>query len=330
MNNNCFIWTEGINCEEILFHSLKSFDTNHINYEINVYVSSDFTNNDGKFNFLNNKFIFHKVTKSLEKKFENGHLGTAILWTDIIKNTNKSKLIHFDSDVIFRENILDEIKYRLQHFDIVGPIRSYKNNPQNNDYFRQFNDTCSTCLFGFNKNKISQKYLLKDKLFTGSNFFRKIQIIFKDLFKYQNQDNDILTRMFLSYNPLGHKVLDSFDSITFDMINNGARIFFLDFNDVGGSNFYGSRDNSFHYLNNMKDKFKIEYGKKFIHFSSVGSGLFYSKNIDNINVSDSYVEYALDRYNLYNFLVNCDDTVILNSKYKYFKKYKNLREKFKY
>lgn len=337
-NNNYFIWTEGINCENIMMHALRSFDLKHSGETINAYVSSNFDYNASD-DLKNNKFIFHKVSKDLEHKFNYGHLGTATLWSKIIKNKSYKSFIHFDSDVIFLDNIISEIKYKLTLYDIVGPIRSYKNNPQNDDYFKQFSDTCSTCIFGFNKNKISNKYLSKEKFYENLkskfiniiNNLRSFKTInsLKSIKDFFSKDNDILIRMILSYNPLGHKVLDAFDPVTFDILNNGGSIGHLDFNDVGGSNQFGSRKNLFK-LNDMPEKFKIEYGRKFIHFSSVGSGLYYSEHKNSINVPDSYVDYAIDRYNFYKFLVESDDSVILNPKYTYFNSYKKFRRYFKY
>jgi hypothetical protein len=335
---NHYIWTEGINCEKILYHALKSFDIHHKNFEINVFVGSSFNKSEGFDNFINNNFTFHKVSKSIEKKFKYGHLGTATLWTKIIQEINSENFIHFDSDVIFLGEIINHITEKLNYHDVVGPIRSYKFNPQNDDYFRKFNDTCSTCLFGFKKSKISKKYLVKN----NDKILNKIYLIFMNIFKFKVSDlkisvknlfkknNDILTDMILSYNPLGHKVLDAFDPVVFDIFSNGGTIDFLDFNLVGGSNSIGERKNRYPKLNDMPEKFKIEYGSKFLHFSSVGSGLYYSENINEIKVPSSYINYAVDRYNFYKYMVELDDKVLNNEKYHYFKNYTYLRKYFNY
>lgn len=74
----------------------------------------------------------------------------------------------------------------------------------------------------------------------------------------------------------------------------------MDFNDVGGCDKYGKRDNIFKDINNFPTPYKIDFGSKLAHFSCVGSGMnFYLNKDSRINVSKTYVECALDRYALF-------------------------------
>jgi hypothetical protein len=204
-----------------------------------------------------------------------GHQGTAILWTNILnnyKNSNK-KLIHFDSDVIFIGNILDDIMIKLYNADLVGPIRSYKNNHNNRNDIRYLSDVCSTYCFGFNPSKISNTH-----------------------------DYDTLVNMVRGYhNPLGHPILDFFDPVSFDILKNKGTMLYIDYNLIGNMNIDGSKDNKYSKINNIFD-----VGDKIIHFSAIGSGINYIKLKEKgltTNVPMGYIEAGLKSYNLFNYLV---------------------------
>lgn len=155
------------------------------------------------------------------------------------------------------------------------------------DYYRQFSDVVSTNCFAFNKEKIT---------------------------KY---DFETITRMTQgTYNPLNHNVLDFFDPVSFDILKNGGKISNLDFNDVGGCNKEGSRDNCFKEYNNDSTPFKIEFGEKLVHFSGVGSGMNFYHNKVNSKGIESYKEYCIDRYALFCKIFYDEDLGIDLSQYK--------------
>lgn len=285
-----YIWTEIYNCGKIGRIALQSFIKFHPNLKVHVYgYKKDFDyiipskniipvivpNKNIFFSlynlFLNRKKMFKgKIYKQmLEIGFSKGHLGTAQLWSYIIQNRKETYLIHFDSDSIFLGNIIDEMISKSEKYDLIGPIRNYKNNPFNIKYFENFENVTATNCFLFNRKKI-------------------------DKFSFNT-----LTQMCLgAYNPLNHKVIDFFDSISFNILKNNGTISFLDPDDVGACNIKGSRDNKYSTINNYNTPFKIDYGNKLIHFSAVGSGMnIYNNKL--VNMADSYKQYALDRYALY-------------------------------
>ena len=92
----------------------------------------------------------------LEIGFSKGHLGTAQLWSYIIQNRKETYLIHFDSDSIILGNIIDEMISKSEKYDLIGPVRNYKNNPFNIKYFENFENVTATNCFLFNRKKIDK------------------------------------------------------------------------------------------------------------------------------------------------------------------------------
>ena len=302
-----YIWTEIYNCGKIGKIALESFHKYHPDHIVHVYgFEQDF---EYIANFPNvvpviiprrniywriyNRFLNSRPgfagkihREMLKEGFEKGHLGTAKLWAYIIQNRKEQFLLHFDSDTVFLGNIIDEMIAKSEQFDIVGPIRSYKNNPFNNPFFKQFEDVSATNCFLFNREKI-------------------------DSFSF----NVLASMCQGSYNPLGHKVIDFFDPVSFNILKNGGKIFFLDPDDVGACDANGERNNKFSAINNFDTPFKLDYGNKLIHFSAVGSGTNIYNN-RSINISDSYKQYALDRYALYCKIFYNEDLGIDLSQYR--------------
>ena len=121
---------------------------------------------------------------------------------------------------------------------------SYKHNLNNRDDIRHHPDVVSTYCFGFNARLI-------------------------DLFPFQTLMN--MCRGF--YNPLGWNALDFFDPVSFNILKNGGKAYYFDFNIIGGLNEKGSKLNNYKDLNGLMG----DVGDKIIHFSSVGSGLNFTK-----------------------------------------------------
>lgn len=287
---NHYIWTEIYNCGKIGRIALKSFQKHHPGRLVHVYgFAEDFDYLDNLTDIVpvivpkKNIFLQFYVrflnsrrelpgkiySEMLKDRFNKGHLGTATLWAYIIQNRTEKFLIHFDSDTIFLDNIIDEMISQSDEFDLIGPIRNYRNNPGKNPYFKDFQDVSSTNCFLFNREKI-------------------------DRFSF----NTLVDMCQGAYNPLGHYVIDFFDPISFNILKNSGKVFFLDHDDVGACNKYGSRNNKFSVINNFDTPFKIDFGSKLIHFSAVGSGMNIFNSPD-VNIPDVYKQYALDRYALF-------------------------------
>ena len=294
MKNNHYIWTEVFNCAEIGKLAISTFFKYHKTLKLNVYgFESDLEKIDDYPN-LNKVFLpkktslFSKILSEnkLKKYFKKGHLGTAHLWNHIINNQNEDILLHFDSDVIFRGELINSMLKYSDQYQIIGPARPYKKNANNLNINSDLPDVCQTCCFLFNKKFIS------------------------------NYNNNKLRRMIQgSYNPLGFSVIDFFDPIMFDIIFNGGKTFFLDFDTVGGVNNSGSRKNKFKEINDYETDFKIDFGEKLIHFSAVGSGLNFFHNTYSSKIPKSYVDYAIDRYALYSKIYLNKDIGINLDKY---------------
>ena len=169
--------------------------------------------------------------------------------------------------------------------------RNYKYNPNNRDDVRHLPDVVQTLCFAFNRELIG------------------------------NYNEQTLTRMCKgAYNPLGHPIIDFFDPVSFDILNNGGKISFLNHDDVGGVNQEGSRVNK-HKHNNGNTPFKIDFGEKLVHFSGVGTGMNIHTN-KNVNVPSSYASYCLDRYALFCKIFYNEDVGIDVSQYKDLLNYK--------
>lgn len=273
VENNYYIYTECVNCPEICVNAILSYIKYHP-YKVHVYL----TENDKEYfdRHINNpQIIFHLLDNNMRDIYtQDGHLGTAIIWEKAIRSYYNYKIIHFDSDVVFREDAVNDIIKGLYTHDLVGPIRCYKHNRNGRDDIRHQSDVVSTYCFGFNSKMI-------------------------DINKY---DSDVLVRMVRgNHSPHGLHILDFFDPVSYEILNNGGTSLFIDFNTFGGLNQEGGRDNRYPLVNKWTD-----CGDKIIHFSSVGSGLNFHKGIKNnisTSVPSTYVEYSLKTLAMYNFLL---------------------------
>lgn len=289
MKKNAFVWTEVFNCGEIGAIAINSFLKHHPNIPVHVYGTSNdlalipeaatVIKIELQSGWMANlaSWFWRKIRlgkpiiteEHLLAGFERGHLGTARLWAYLIISRPEKKMIHFDSDVIFLDNVITEVEERLNSSDLVGPVRNYRHNPQNLEKFFNLSDVTQTCCFGFNKKKIN------------------------------NHSYSELVKMSLgSYNPKGHPVIDFFDPVMFEILGNKGIISFLEHDEVGGCNLQGSRQNAFAVVNDFKTPFKIDFGNKLIHFSAVGSGANIYRN-KAVRIPESYRQYALDRYALF-------------------------------
>ena len=265
MENKVFIFTEAYDCGLILKKCLESFFKYHPDVIVNVFGTVKDFKELGK--FKNVEYFELSDDKELKECFISGHMGTAHIGARVIKEFSKGYdyVIHFDSDVIFRKESLSLLTSKIDEgYDLIGPVRCYKNNMNGRTDLSNISDVSQTYFYAFNKTKIT------------------------------NYDFNTLRQMIVGYhNPLGHPILDYFDPVSFDILKNGGKPYFLDPNEVGGLNLEGNRNNKFLDLN--KD---MDFGENLMHFAGIGSGMkFYYKGLGS--ASASYAEWATKRFGLY-------------------------------
>ena len=257
--SNFIIFTEVVNWSEIGRQAIESFYKFH-----NLPITVLGLDQDESIKNISDKITFINLTKSnIFDQFKFGHSGTATIWSNLILQTKADKILHFDSDVIFRGNIFDQMLDLLDGFDLVGPRRSYKHNPNNRDDVRHLFDLTQTFCFGFNK-----------KLITINN------------------TSQLKSAILGSYNPHGLNNIDFFDIVAQQITLNGGKRFILDIDLVGSTDYFGTRKNKYGNKN-----MHLDYGDKIIHYASVGSGKFYYEH--NANVVATYKDYAVQKYALY-------------------------------
>lgn len=265
-NSEILIFVIAYNCGKVANKMLESFHLHH-NSKIHIFgTHKDFKSIT---KHPNNEYIEVSTDDQLKEYFKQGHLGTSYVWTKVLKGEygDFKKIIQVDSDVIFRQECLSDIFIKFDEgYDLIGPRRSYdKNKCGRNDVVGLgLPDVLSTYFIGINKEKIS------------------------------DYDFNTLHRMVVGYyNPQGYPILDFFDPVSFDIIKNGGKICYLDFNDYGSTNSDGSSDNDYPKMNELYD-----FGNKIMHFAGIGSGMNFYYN-GNGNVPETYTEWAKKRFSLY-------------------------------
>lgn len=279
-----FIFTEIFQCGKIGRIALESFAVHHPDTIVHVYGTSK----DFSLVPTNKQFKLHDLSDQprILNNFRHGHLGTASLWAKIILERPEKYLIHFDSDVIFRGSVTPEIIAKLKEgYSQVGPVRNYQHNPNNLANVRYLSDVTQTVCFGFDREKITQR--------DYATFTKMCQGLF---------------------NPYGHPVIDFFDPVSFDILRNDGRMYFLSSDDFGGCNRYGSRINKYSECNAL-----IDFGDKLAHFAAVGSGMNFHINRGKItkSVAQSYIDYALEKYAIFCKIFYREDLDILYDRHKY-------------
>lgn len=274
-----FIFTEAYNCGKIAKVAIESFLKFHRGLTVNVFGRED----DFKEIAINSYFVNYinlDGDEILQGLYKNGHEGTAYIFAIVLlgKLGDYERVIHFDSDILFREECISDIKDGFENeYHLIGQRRNYeKNRAGLNSLYGQslkgVPDTIGTCFFGVDLDKI-----------TISDF-------------------ETVRRMCLgSISLTGEPILDFFDPVSFHIIHNGGRIKYLSNIDYGGGDEMGNWDNGFPALNLMCD-----FGKKFVHFAGVGSGLNFTNNGSG-NVTPTYSDWAKGRYNLYSKLIYKED-----------------------
>jgi len=265
-NKDIFVFTIAYNCGKILKKALESFFKYHPGQKVHVFGTYKDFKELREFQ-ENVEFIELSADDTLKELYKNGHLGTAYIFTKVLKKEygDYTKVIHFDSDVLFMQESISDITDSFKAgYALVGQRRSYEKNKCNRNDLVGLPDVVGTCFFGL------------------------------DLSKLSNYDFATLHRMVVGYyNPFNHPIMDFFDPVSFDVLHNKGTIKYLDNKFYGSSDENGSWDNGYLELNNLFD-----FGEKFIHFAGVGSGQNFVNN-GNGSVPDSYAEWAKKRYSLY-------------------------------
>ena len=258
-----FIFTEAYNCGLILKNALDTF---HKYHDAKVNIFGTYKDFKQLTKHKNNVYIEMTEDDSLRNLYTKGHLGTAYIFARVINGdyTKCKKIIHFDSDIIFRNECLSLILNGFDEgYDLIGSRRCYKNNLNGIKNLDNIQDVVQTYFFGFNVDKMN-KYTF-----------------------------DELVRMCVGYyNPYNHFILDFFDPVSFDILYNDGKPLFLDRELVGGMNELGDKNNKYGEVNQ-----KIDFGDYVIHFAGVGSGMNFFKN--GGETAQSYKDWAIKQYILY-------------------------------
>ena len=268
MNKNYFIWTEAVKCGEILAPMIESYLSHH-DYPLHVFATDeDFQYISHIKNPLIRYCSLNSISKSLVEKIERGykkgHLGTAKLWSYLIRNQSERFYIHLDADTIFLDNVTNEIKYSLQEgkYALVGSRRPYKYRTyrltgRDAKALNRLPDVVNTDCFGFDRSffRISPEWLLTRKILGRRQFRRPI--------------------------------IDFFDPISFEILDNGGLIHYLDSQSDGVS---------------ASPNLQSNFHSKRISFSAVGSGLNFYKN-PSAKSSAGYKKFALSSFSLYSNLI---------------------------
>jgi hypothetical protein len=238
----------------------------HHNYPINVYATDqDFEGLSVMsplitFETLDSKGGFSSIERKILRGYKKGHKGTAILWEYLINEKIGDIYIHLDSDQIFLGDVVTDLVRAIKDegYAIAGSRRAYKNRSyrlggRDGVRLNQRPDCVNTDCFAFKINKI-RRY----------------------------------PRFWLRRKILGRRVsikpsIDAFDPITFEIIQKGGKIKYMD-----------SPESGFHYYTNLDSKFM----KAIISFGAVGSGCNFYKN-GHSGIPTGYSSYALSSYSLF-------------------------------
>ena len=282
--SDLFVFTEAFNCGRLLIPFLDSYFQHH-DETIHIVMSKKDIEEAGSV-LENPKVVVIDVTddQNFNTFWEHGHAGTALAFASAIRFWGAGKkIIHFDSDVLFKQNCIDEIVEHLNNgYAAAGPMRAYKHNLGGHKQYANHPDAISTYAFGVDSTKIpEQEFSLFIQMCHGR------------------------------VDPTGREVLDFFDPVTFSIIDAGGKVKYLCEKDWGSTTNEGSLDNGFE--NNVH----FNVGNKIVHFAGVGSGLAFEKGRSSplVNHNLGYLKWALGRWSLYSKLlfdeeVSCPDEAI--------------------
>lgn len=261
-----FIWTEAFNCAEILPPMLSSFVKHH-DYSVHVFTTQDeFSRIPSLPNVYPSVLSDSKTNRilkssqdSIVKGYGKGHLGTARIWSNLIRSREEEILIHIDADTIFLDDCISPlVTYFKQGADLVGTRRSYLNRSYRKSGLDGLlldlrPDAVNTDLIAFKRDAIPGKL------------------------------SPFLTRRIRGKRSTLLPVVDFFDPIVFQMIRRGKKIVYCDSPEEGKRSV----------LNKNSPTIKNR-----ISFAAVGSGLNFFKN-PKVQTSPGYRNFALASYSLF-------------------------------
>jgi len=266
------IFTEIVGVAPIGEVMLKSYLKYHSD-TICVYCSEEDRNYLSK-NIDSATVEYIIVNDDILNAYQQGHLGTAKIYADIFLDSTVEDIIHIDSDVIFKKESLSLIKNELSNgCALVGPIRRYKENPNNRPDCEYRENIVSTFFFGFKNSYVTKR------------------------------SKEHLIAMFMGNSVDGQPIIDCFDPISFDILQNGGRIYHLPRQEVGGFSETGTDSNIGDFLN-----CDLEYGENIIHFAGIGSGFRKFKG-DAPYMSEGYALWALERYKMFSNLFDIESEI---------------------
>lgn len=280
MGQDVFVYSEVVRCGVIGRIAYKTFHQFH-NRKLHLFGRKE------DFQFIeehpNNVLHILEDDSEIVKAFNAGHKGTAMVWSKVILEQPEDLIIHFDSDVVFRGNLVDDIANLLQQgHTLVGGIRNYPNNPNKRDDVRSLPDLTQTYCFGFNKK---------------NNYIQDFDLLYPMV---QNALTVPIAKKLMETYPSKYMYLptiDFFDPLAFCLLKEGGTVCIIHNDIIGGTRPEGDRINKYGELN--KD---LDFGDKIVHFASVGSGLNFlnmMKRKETIQVEEWYVKYALGKLDLY-------------------------------
>jgi hypothetical protein len=259
-----YVWTEALGCAEILGPMLRSYVT-HNNHLIHVYVyEEEMLQIPVHKNIQPVAISFNSPNSSLRREitegYKQGHLGTARLWSHIIKNIETKYFIHLDADSIFLNEVVDILSEKVHNYGVVGSRRPYRLNSVKrtirNFSLRWMPDSVNTHCFAF------------------KNTFLDIER--EDLTEL------ILARNQTTIKKIFRPVIDFFDPVTFHLRKNYG-IHYLDSFDQKRSGEYSRYG---------------DFESRMISFSAVGSGCAFYKGKSIAN-SKTYEKFAISSFALY-------------------------------
>jgi hypothetical protein len=259
-----YLWTEALGCAEILPPMLSSY-TKHHDVPIHVFVYEEDLHYVSNLNGVIPEVIDDSeeslVSKSaLSEAYNEGHKGTALLWSHIIDANKGAFLIHLDADTIFLGDVVSEILNGLNDAGVVGTRRPYRRTVSRNN-LRKLHlilrpDAVNTHAFGFR---------------SDFNRLTRLELFYR-----------ILARNRRFPQRLFSPVIDFFDPLTF-YIRRKSGIHYLDSKNQARSGEYSRYGN---------------FEKKMISFAAVGSGYAFFHGLSKAP-SIPYEEFAISSYSLY-------------------------------
>ena len=269
-----YVFTIAVGTPKVTRMMLDTYLKHH-NHPIHVYCSQDDREILKSF-YKDSKIINYKVVSSqIERLFEQGHLGTSTLYADIIlDDTIEDKLCHIDTDLIFRQEALSLILDKFEEgYSLIGPVRLYKNNPNNRSDCEYRPHVTQTYFFGFDKSKITKR------------------------------PHHTIQRMAQGFAIDSQPVIDFFDPLAFDILQNKGRVVHVDYRLVGGF----SEDSLKHNLHPFERE-DLDWGSHVVHFGGGGTGERVYRG-EGRSVSPSYASWACERYKMISNLFSLENVL---------------------